>query len=651
MSGPAEQLQERLPGRAAAEGDALVAEVDRLCDEAEELANTSPERGLELSRRAFEIASRADYEAGMARAEAVMGFAYYMQSDLETALTHLDRARSRSAAVGTELGRAKVLAVLALVHRSLGNFDQALSHARQGLETVRRTKDKTWEAYLLYGLGGGYQDVGDHALARRYYEQTLELIEQLPDETKQRAIIGARALDGLGTVYESLGDHARALEHELKALELFRSAGDRLGESRALNDLGLVYQSQGLYARALECLERSLELRREIGNRHAQSTSLLNVGRLHLARQDPEAALSVLHPALTLAMEIEAKPRIAHANLALAEAYEMKGDDNWALEHYRIYHRVMEEVSGDEVKARIRNMQVAWEVERAETEAELFRLRNVELKQANEELERLLGELRATQAELLESKKMAALGSLVAGVVHELNTPVAVIKSSADVVTRSVATISRLMSESEKGQGEGRRGGLERALGALEETGRMEEAVKRIVGIVERLKSFSRLDQATVQAVDINENLDNILALIGHEFEDRIELVREYGDLPPVVAAPLELNQVFTNLLSNAARAIRDEGTITLRTWTDGGFVHLRIEDSGVGMPPELVERIFEPSFTRTGSRVKAGLGLFAAYNIIRKHRGQIGLESEPGRGTAVSIMLPAESTYRSGRE
>lgn len=625
-------------------GPATIEAVDRLNDDADQLLGEDPKRALSLASDALNAAQVLEYGAGIGRAQGVMGFAHYLLSDLNAALGLLKSSHDISVEIGNDADLARAQAGLGLVHRSLGDFEQALTLSLEGLRTVRRTGNKVWEGLLLNVIGGGYHDVGDYARARDSHARALEIYESLDEsEAEEGTVMGARALDGLGTVHNSLGQHAEALEYELRALELFRKAEDSLGEARALNDIGLVYQSQGRLDEALECHQRSLELRREFGNKHAQTASLINMARLYLERGDPDNALGVLHPALTLAMEMEAKPRIAQANLRLAEAYEQRGDYQWALEHYRVYSRVMEQVSGDEASARIRNMQVTWEVERSEKEAELFRLRNVELKEANDELARLLAELRATQAELLESKKMAALGSLVAGVVHELNTPLAVIKSNADLSARSIATIREAMDKADSVAELKNNAQVQRALRSLGGAGATSDAAERLAHVVERLKRFSRLDQATVAEADINDLLDDTLGLMKHEFGERIELVRRYGDLQRTIGAPVELNQLFVNVLSNAAAAIRGNGTITVTTSMENGAIVIRITDTGVGIEPALIERIFDPAFATAGPRVKAGLGLFASSNIVRKHDGTIALDSEPGEGTTVTISLPVK--------
>ena len=125
------------------------------------------------------------------------------------------------------------------------------------------------------------------------------------------------------------------------------------------------------------------------------------------------------------------------------------------------------------------------------------------------------------------------------------------------------------------------------------------------------------------------------------EVKARTEIVKIYGNIPPVACYPGELNQVFMHLLTNAAQAIAEKGSIIIQTSMEDQNVQICIADDGVGIPPEKIEHLFDPDFTKDGVRVKAGLGLFTSYNIIKKHKGQIKVESEVGKGTKFTILLP----------
>ncbi len=259
-------------------------------------------------------------------------------------------------------------------------------------------------------------------------------------------------------------------------------------------------------------------------------------------------------------------------------------------------------------------------------------------------LEKALRELQETQVQLVQSEKMAALGKLVAGVVHEMNTPIGVIRSAADVSARSVSNIMEVLEKSQTFDEIRNSRKLRGSLKALQNDVPVAIAAsERITRIVNSLKSFARLDEAVFQITDLHEGLESILTLLDQDLEGRISVVKEYGEIPLLACYPGELNQMFMNLLTNAVQAIERNGTITIRSFVEKGNVHVQIKDTGIGVSSERIKELFDPSFTKKGHRVKAGLGLFASYNIIQKHHGEIKVESEVGKGSTFTVILPMD--------
>jgi two-component system NtrC family sensor kinase len=238
--------------------------------------------------------------------------------------------------------------------------------------------------------------------------------------------------------------------------------------------------------------------------------------------------------------------------------------------------------------------------------------------------------------QLMQAEKMAALGLLVAGVAHEINTPMGAIHSNNDIMTRAVTKIRKLLGPAPDAE-------VGRMLDILGDVCRNNEiATDRIVKIVYSLKNFARLDEAERKKVNIHEGIESTLTLLQHQLKNRIRIVKQFGDIPEIECFPNQLNQVFMNLLVNAAQAIKERGQITVRTWKDGGTVKVSIADTGVGFPPEHRSRIFDPGFTTKGVGVGTGLGLSICYKIVQDHRGTIEAEST-NQGTTLTITLPLE--------
>ena len=275
-------------------------------------------------------------------------------------------------------------------------------------------------------------------------------------------------------------------------------------------------------------------------------------------------------------------------------------------------------------------------------------------KPENTELEAVQQKLERAEAALVRSEKMASLGNLVAGVAHEINTPVGSIHANSDLMVRALEKLRKILDtapepvaqEGQDGQdGQDVQGELTRILDALENVGRVNQtACQRIVSIVRSLKSFARLEEPECRRADIHEEIDSALTLVHHELKTRIEVERDYGELPDIDCFPGPLNQVFMNLLVNAAQAIEGKGRIRITTRAEDDRVRIAFTDSGSGIRPENLDKVFEPGFTTKVVGDGTGLGLAICYKIIHAHHGDIKVESELGKGATFTITLPVRA-------
>lgn len=257
-----------------------------------------------------------------------------------------------------------------------------------------------------------------------------------------------------------------------------------------------------------------------------------------------------------------------------------------------------------------------------------------------DELERAHHELRDAQSQLVQSEKMASLGMLVAGIAHEINTPIGAVNSMHDTLLRSVEKLRDEVTRCVPDEAQEQR--LSRLFTVIADANRvMRSGIERVTGIVRRLRSFARLDEAELKDADINEGIEDTLTLVHHEIKHEIEVVKDFGDLRPVPCFPGRLNQVFLNLIVNARQAIEGKGTITIRTRREEGRVRIEISDTGHGIPADRLDRVFDPGYTTKGVGVGTGLGLSICYRIIQDHRGTISVASEVGKGTTFTIVIP----------
>lgn len=258
------------------------------------------------------------------------------------------------------------------------------------------------------------------------------------------------------------------------------------------------------------------------------------------------------------------------------------------------------------------------------------------------ELDHMADELRRAQDGLLRSEKMASLGTLVSGIAHEINTPLGALQSNADVSQRAWVILKEVLEDKDLAEAFSKHPRLSRALATLEQTQRLiPEATGRIVRIVRELRTYARLDQAEIETVDVREGIESTLTLLHHELKNRIRVVKEYEDIPLLSCHPNQINQVFMNLLTNAAHAIQGSGTITIRTRADGSSVLISFQDTGSGIGPENMKRLFEPGFTTKDAGLGTGLGLSISRRIAQDHKGTIEVESEVGKGSTFTLRLP----------
>jgi signal transduction histidine kinase len=276
------------------------------------------------------------------------------------------------------------------------------------------------------------------------------------------------------------------------------------------------------------------------------------------------------------------------------------------------------------------------------------------------ELEAAYQTLAATQSQLLQSEKMASIGQLAAGVAHEINNPVGYVNSNLGTLQGYVNDLFRLLATYEKAEPLlSADPALQTEIASLKQTldlaflredtlnlvKESQEGLTRVKKIVQDLKEFSHVDRAEWQQADLHLGLDSTLNIVHNELKYKAEIIKDYGTLPPIECIPAQLNQVFMNILVNAAQAMDSRGAITIRTGMEDEGVYVEITDTGQGMPEEVKKRIFEPFFTTKPVGKGTGLGLSLSYSIVQKHHGRIDVTSAPGRGTRFRVWVPVGQT------
>lgn len=288
--------------------------------------------------------------------------------------------------------------------------------------------------------------------------------------------------------------------------------------------------------------------------------------------------------------------------------------------------------------------------------------RTQELKTSNEELNKTLKDLKEAEMQLVESEKMASLGQLTAGIAHEINNPINFVTSNVKPLKRDVQMVIDMLNQIEEiSLQDGTVDDKKQKIDELKQEydfdylkteidyliNGINEGSSRTAEIVKGLRIFSRLDEDDLKKADINEGLESTLVIVNNQLDNRIDVVKQFSDLPPVECYPGKLNQVFMNMISNALHAIKSRykeekgGMLTLSTSANDTHVLVSIKDNGTGMDENTKKKLFEPFFTTKDVGEGTGLGLSIAYNTIVKHNGSITVNSELGAGTEFIIEIP----------
>jgi two-component system NtrC family sensor kinase len=307
------------------------------------------------------------------------------------------------------------------------------------------------------------------------------------------------------------------------------------------------------------------------------------------------------------------------------------------------------------------------------------RRKNLVLQASHAETEEELKRLQATQSQVIHTTKLASLGQMVAGVAHEINTPLGFVKSNVEVVGDLLddyrtlvkqydaavqyclqpvdlifgadkASLDKLVKHVEEARRKlfEARTNLEKTSllkDAKELLGDASEGLGQLGSLVLNLKGFSRVDRDGMDSMDLNEGVESALMIAQHQMRDRVKVVKHLQPLPKVRCMPSQINQVFLNLITNAAQAIDGDGTLTIDSKVVGNNVEISFADTGCGIPDDILPKIFDPFFTTKQVGEGTGLGLSIVHKILKGHGGSIKVRTTPKKGSVFTLTLPVDGT------
>ncbi len=597
--------------------------IDGLIALAWELALKDPPRSHALTDEAQALAERLEYESGLAYCKRNNGYFAGMRGDYQTSLELSQAAMDYFWSNNDLTGQSTVQDTLSWVFWRFGHYDKAVQCSYDSLNLNRKIGDLRGEAWALHNIANLNKEIGDLDTAIEYYQQAFEKFQEAGYVVGQGRIMAA-----LGYLYRDQGDLDKALGMQLKSLEMAREHQVAIAEASSLTAVGKIYKDLGKLDLAAQYYEECIEVAERTEHRDIASSNYLNLGELYRAKGDLDTALDYMQKSLDLARETAAKLTLSRIHHAIALVYEQQSKPAESLQHYKRFSELKDEVFSEENKSAIKNLEIRLQIEKAEQEAEIHRLKYVELAQM--------------QAQLIQSEKLALLGNLVAGIAHEVNTPVGIINSNMDVARRAIDKIVKEAGTPNGAEVKNGGGKIFKALDILKTNNENTAAAAgKIAGLIQNLKNFARLDQADQQLADVHDGIRETLALLKSRLHEGITINCQFGEVPQIRCFPQQLNQVFMTLLMNAADAIDETGEITVKTAIQQQALLIDIADSGRGIPADKLGSIFEIGFASKDEKVRMNVGLATAYNIIQNHSGEIDVTSQPGSGTTFTIKLP----------
>jgi signal transduction histidine kinase len=676
--------------------------IEKLNQEAWQIRVIDSNKAQALSKEAVDLAKKINYTKGIAEGLRTLGFSYIRVANFDDATRCLKESLSLFESLNDVKGESTVYEYLGIIERSLGNFvgslelllkslglsqqtgfveveitsryqigvtckqlgnyEKALDNLYKSLSLARSMRFTLMEAYDLNIIGSIYFETGDYKQALQYYQQGLSIRHASGDKWGE-----AGSLDNIGFTFLKLGDYQQAIEFCNKSLDICKTSGDKKGQSNALLHLAESCKLTNDVEQARKYCNESLQIRQDIGDRKGEAEIYLFLADL----QKPEVkTLGIdqdsqgLFKALEIAEEIKAVDLLRLAHWALYENYKFNKNFAEALKHLEQHFEIEKELHKDSINQKILFLEISHKAEESKKEAEIFRLRNVDLanlyeasKRQKEEIEQqkakadqTLEELKTTQAQLIQKEKMASLGELTAGVAHEIQNPLNFINNFSDVNIELIDDLELLLQADNKGEA------LTVAHNIKNNEQKINHHGKRADAIVKGMLQHSRASTGKKELTDINALADEYLRLSYHglrakdnNFNAHLRTIFD-ENIGKIEVAPQDIGRVLMNLYNNAFYAVNEkkkqlkgtfEPTVEVSTKKVDNKIEISVKDNGTGISQKILDKIYQPFFTTKPTGQGTGLGLSLSYDIIKVHDGELKVETKEGEGAKFIIQLP----------
>ncbi len=573
--------------------------------------------------------------------------------------------------------------------RLFGDLEEALDAYIKSAEAARLEKNRKGEGNAYGAIGDIYSISNNHPNARLYYIKGIAILRESKDSVALASLI---LNAGDGYMNSQIYDTAYIYFKESKII--FDKLNYLIGKAYSIGNIGMVYANTGENNLAEKNIKEAIEILEELEDYYPICVYLISMADIYIEKGDERAALNYAMKSLTLARQYGLKEQIRDANLKLSELYERAGNMEESYKYYKDYITFRDSINSIKTVQSMANLQTDFEVSQKQIEVDLLNhqkqnqrwliitiagilfttfvllfmfYRNIKNKQKANALlqeqkmkvETTLSNLKATQAQLIQSEKMASLGELTAGIAHEIQNPLNFVNNFSEVS-------SELLAEMD---GELEKGDIDEAKSIAADVRQNLEKInhhgKRAADIVKGMLQHSRNSTGQKEPTDINILCDEYLRLAYHGLRAKdksfsADYKTEFDEtLPKINVIPQDIGRVLLNLINNAFYAVHVETrhalslqqtpqkhpdynpTVIVSTKNRTSHVEISVIDNGSGIPPEIKDKIFQPFFTTKPTGQGTGLGLSLSYDIVKAHGGAISVESTEQIGTEFIITLP----------
>lgn len=660
-------------------------------------AYQNPDTTIALSEQALPLCEKINYTTGKAEALKNIGLAYYIKSDYNKSLSVFAQALEVALDHNYISGEGKIYHNMAIVYTNLGKYPEALENYFKALEVREKLGEKYGIASSTSGIGIIYFLQGKYHDARIYYEKALKIAEEI----NAYSLIQS-SYANIGEIYYRDSNYVLAKENLLKALRYSKQVHNNETIAFITNLLGSIYTKEHKYSDALESFHKTRELAAQIGNREFLSRSRLGIAEVYLAQHNTDSALYYAQEGTRTAAEIQYNELLRDGNEILSKIYETKGMSPQALKHFKLFKLYADSINNQQTEKAASNLAAEYEyskkeillkAEQAKKQVEfqkqtnqqrwiifsafaalfsslvvawlIYRSRqkekhsNLLLHRQNEEIEKqkntletTLKDLKNTQAQLIQSEKMASLGELTAGIAHEIQNPLNFVNNFSEV---SKELLDEMKTELDSGNTEDAKAIADDVIQNLE---KINHHGKRADGIVKGMLQHSRTGTSLKEPVDLNTLCDEYVRLSYQGFKAKDKsfntiINTEFDNsLGNINVVPQEIGRVILNLLTNAFYVVNEkkqmnipgyEPTVSISTKKINNKAEIKVTDNGNGIPKNVLDKIFQPFFTTKPTGQGTGLGLSMSYDIVTKgHGGELKANTQEGKGTEFIIILPA---------